>query len=133
MFHHASSNYIDVEERLDEDRYQELCKDVAAEMDGEWDAEEGFHYPGSADTCPECGKAKSEFIDLWDLTRLASSSRQGGQEWMERLSEGQLEFFEEIVEILHHAEEPIIFRGDLKHPGDVEAWVDGDLPPPELE
>ena len=133
MFHHASKNYVDVEAELGESRYQQVCEDVAGELGGEWSEDDGFHYHEESEQCPECGTPKREFVDLWDLSRLASESWQGGGEWKEQLSDGQWAFFEEIIEILHNTREPKIFLGDLQHPDDVEAWVDGDIPPPESE
>lgn len=132
MFHHASKDYVDVQEELDEEDYRELCRSVANVMGGEWTEEEGLHYPEEeSEKCPECGTAKREFVDLWDLPKLASTKQQGGSEWTNRLSDGQREFFREIIEILHHENQPIIRRDDLKHPDDVSVWIDGDRPPPD--
>jgi hypothetical protein len=102
-------------------------------MGGEWTPEEGLHYPEQdRGECPNCGAPKREFVDLWDLTRLASSKWQGGQEWMDRLTDSQRRFFGEIIEILHHESAPRLYRGDVVHPDDVAVWVDGDQdrPPP---
>lgn len=131
MFHHASKEYVDVEEELGEVEYRALCGRVADVMGGEWSESDGLHYPDEEGArCPECGTHKREFVDLWDLPRLASGSWQGGGDWLNRLSESQREFFEELVEILHHEAQPIIKRGDVVHPDDVAVWVDGDRPPP---
>jgi len=130
-FHHASKDYVDVEEELSASEYRAVCEAVASELGGEWSEREGLHYPEEEACCPVCGTDKRKFIDLYDLMRLASDGWQGGSEWKSRLSESQLAFFEEIVAILQSSQQPIIQRGDVIHPSDVEAWVDGDLPPPE--
>jgi hypothetical protein len=130
MFHHASKDYIDIEEELERDTYVSLCESVAEAMGAAWSESEGLHYPDDESACcPACGTSKEDFIALWDLPRLASSKNQGGEEWINRLSDGQRAFFEELIEILHHDGAPIIERGDVVHPDDVSAWVDGDRPP----
>ena len=130
MFHHASKDYIDIEAELERETYVSLCERVADAMGAAWSESEGLHYPDDeGDCCPACGTSKENFIALWDLPRLASSKNQGGQEWINRLSDGQRAFFEELIEILHHDGSPIIERGDVIHPDDVSVWIDGDRPP----
>jgi len=130
MFHHASKDYIDIEEELDREAYVSLCERVADVMGAAWSETEGLYYPDDEGACcPACDTPKEKFIDLWDLPRLASSKNQGGQEWINRLSDGQRSFFDELIEILHHDSLPIIERGDVIHPDDVCVWIDGDRPP----
>jgi hypothetical protein len=130
MFHHASGDYIDVEEALERDAYEDVCERVADAMGAAWSETEGLHYPEKGEPCcPACGTSKANFIALWDLPRLASSKNQGGQEWINRLSDSQREFFDELMAILHHDGAPIIERGDIPHPDDVAPWIDGDRPP----
>lgn len=132
LMHHASADYVDVEEELDQEEYAELCQEVAAELGGEWSADEGLHYLDEGEpACPECGKPKSDFIDLWELPRLAASKKSAtGGQWIRRLSDSQQAFFKEIIEILNHDQQPRIERGDVIHPDDVAVWIDVDRPPP---
>lgn len=132
LMHHAADGWDGAEAELGAEEYAEVADAVAGVMGGEWSPEEGLYYPddGGAE-CPECGTPKRDFIDLWDLPSLASSKNQGGLEWMNRLTDGQRAFFQELIEILHHERAPRLHRGDITHPNDVAVWIDADRPPPE--
>jgi len=133
LMHHAANGWDGAEDELGEDGYAQVACAVARVMGGEWSPSEGLHYPEeNPETCPNCDTPKRDFIDLWDLPRLASSKNQGGLEWRNRLTDSQWRFFQELIEILHHEQSPRLYRGDIVHPDDVVVWVDGDgdRPPP---
>lgn len=129
MMHHAAGGWDGAEAELSEERYESLSREIAELVGMDWSADEGLYRERSGE-CPECGASKDDFLDLWEVPKVASTSTQGGQEWLEGLSDSQRRFVNRLIDALCSARQPIIFEEDLRHPDDVAVMVDGDRPPP---